>query len=64
MKIKLIADASIHIANADGLAIYEGKSGDVLDVPADIAVMFIEQGHAEPVAAEKATKSAGKTATK
>ena len=64
MKIVLTADTALHIANADGVAVYEGKAGDTLTVPADIAALIIGSGQATPAAAEKASKAKGETNTK
>lgn len=65
MKILLTSDYSLQVGTADGITVYEGKAGETLTVPDDIAVMFFNAGAAEPVkATEKATKAKGETATK
>lgn len=65
MKILLTADYSLHVANADGAHIYGGAKGETIDVPADIAALFVEAGVAEGVkASERASKAKGETATK
>jgi hypothetical protein len=64
MKLIFIADASLHIAGADGFKAYDYKAGETATVPDDIAAMFIAAGHATPAKAERAVKAKGETATK
>lgn len=64
MKIKFISDAVLNLATADGPVDYRHAAGEIATVPEDIAAIFIGQGIAEPIAAERATKSKGETATK
>ena len=64
MKIIFTADAALHIAKADGPAVYEYKAGETATVPDDIATLFINAGQAEPAKAERAVKAKGETATK
>jgi hypothetical protein len=64
VKLKFTTDATLNLATGDGPVTYDFKAGETATVPADIAAMFISAGQAEPVAAEKATKAKGETATK
>ena len=65
MKILLTNDYSLHIGTAEGVVVYEGRAGETLTVPDDVAVLFFNAGAAEPVkTAEKAVKTKGETATK
>ena len=64
MKLKMTTDYVLHVATADGVAEYRGTNGETISLPDDIAAQFITAGVAAPIAAERATKPAGKTATK
>lgn len=65
MNILLTSDYSLHVATADGAHVYEGKAGDTIKVPQDIAELIIAAGAGSAVkAAEKAVKAKGETATK
>ena len=57
MRLKFTSNAHIQIGNADGIVVHRHKAGETAEVPADIAALFLEQGLAEPVKAERATKT-------
>jgi hypothetical protein len=61
VKILLTYDYSLQLATADGIKVYEGKAGDTLTLPEDIAALFISAGAGEAV---KVVKAKGETATK
>ena len=64
MKLRLTNDYSLQVAGAEGIKVYEGKAGETLDLPDDIAVTFLNAGVAEALKTEKASKSKGETAEK
>lgn len=57
MRLKFTQDAHIQIGTADGVVTHRHKAGETVDIAADLAALFLEQGVAEPVKAEKATKT-------
>lgn len=64
MKIHFTAEGNIQTAGADGITTYHYQAGETIDVPADIAALFLEAGVVEPAKADKAVKPKGETATK
>lgn len=63
MKLLFTAYGNIQTATEDSSETYEFNAGDKVDVPDEIAALFLNYGVAEPVKATKATKTAGETAT-
>ena len=65
MRIKFNAYGNIQAATAEGIVTHEHEAGETVELPADIAALFIASGVAEPAPkAERAVKAKGETATK
>lgn len=65
MKITFTAEGNIQLATAEGVVTHFYEAGQTVDLPEDIAALFLGQGVAERAkTAEKATKAKGETATK
>ena len=65
MRITFNAYGNIQAATADGIQTFEHEAGATVELPADIAALFIESGVATPAPkAERAVKAKGETATK
>lgn len=64
MRLHFIAEGNIQTGNAEGVVTYACMAGQTVDVPEDVAVLFLNAGVAEPVKAEKAAKPAAEKAVK
>lgn len=65
MRLTFTQDAIVQIGNAEGVTSHEHRSGETVDLPDDVAAIFLAQGSAIPAPkVERATKPAGKTASK
>ena len=63
MKITLTQDSQIEVGNEAGIRDYGGVAGETIDVPADVAAMFLAGG-AMPVESERAVRPKGEKATR
>lgn len=64
MKLQFKSYGNIQTATADGTKTYEYEANSIVDVPDEIAVLFINAGVAEQAKTTRATKPAGEKATK
>ena len=64
MRLTFSADAEIQTGNAEGIVVHRHRAGETVEVPDDVAAMFLEQGAAAPAKAERSVRPRGQRAVK
>ena len=73
MKVTFLSAGCMQTGNTSGIVVHSHAAGATVDLPDDVATLFVAQGVAEPVVeeppaeppvAELAVNTAGETATK